>query len=79
MKGIHIVIIVGILAAALLIGYNMSQDDTMGEKLDNAAEQIKDGVDNAADAVGDAVEDAGDAVGDAANDAGDAVEDSTNN
>lgn len=79
MKGIHIVIIVGIIAAAILIGINMTEDDTVGEKLDNAAEQIKDGVNDAADAIGDAAEDAGDAVGDAAEDAGDAVEDSTNN
>lgn len=69
MKGIHIVLIVGIIAAAVLIGISMTNDDTVGDKIDSAINKVEDATnpdDTPGEKVGEAIKDAGEAVKDAA-------------
>lgn len=53
------------LVAALVIGQGCNKNETMGEKIDNAADKTKEGMKKAADKTGDAAKDAGNKIKDA--------------
>ena len=54
-----------LLIAALVMGQGCKKEETLGDKIDNAAEKTKDGIKKAADKTEDAAKDARDKVKDA--------------
>lgn len=70
--GVVVVALLGVIVGAIMMN---SRNDTPGERLGNAAEEVSDGVEDAAEElqdrspaekVGDAIEDTGDAIKDSA-------------
>ena len=55
LKGTHIVAIVAIIAAAFLAGMYMQDEPTLGESIEDAAEELGDGMEDAADDLRDTV------------------------
>ena len=54
-----------LLVVALVLAPGCKKEETIGQKIDNAAEKTKEGVKKAVDKTGDAAKDAGDAIKDA--------------
>ena len=54
-----------LLVVALVLAPGCKKDETIGEKIDNAAETTKDGVKKAVEKTGDAAKDVGDKIKDA--------------
>lgn len=67
------------LAGLLVLGLSgcASNDDSLGDKVEDAADEAGDTMEEAADEAGDAVEEATEEAGDAAEEVGEAAEDAT--
>lgn len=74
MKGIHWVAIIAIIAVTTLVGLSMNDEPTVGESLQNTAEDLSDGIEDTAEEFdknrtpaerfGDTIEDAGEDIQD---------------
>ena len=71
MKTVYLVVIVALIAIVAIVGLNMQREETPGERIGNAVDEMGDGMEDAAEEmqnrspmekVGDSIEDAGEEV-----------------